>query len=94
MPKKKTKAPTERHATAIRLNDAEYAPVRADLEKLNAGGVPVSFGAYAKHAVLSYARLRRAESMTRSLLTDIRKGSVSDGHAVTESLESILESSR
>lgn len=63
MPKKKTKAPTERHATAIRLNDAEYAPVRADISQISMTGVPPSFGKYAKHAVQQYPRLRILERL-------------------------------
>lgn len=65
MPKKKPKPPAERHAVNLRFNDKEYAPLAADLSKMP--GVPVSFGAYCKHAVEMYPKLRKLEARLRDL---------------------------
>lgn len=56
MPKKKP-APDERHSIHLRLNEEECAAIDADRRQLP--GIPVGRGAYAKHAVMSYARLRQ-----------------------------------
>ncbi len=65
MPKKKP--PSDRHSIHIRLNAAEGAALEADLKAMP--GIPVSPGVYAKHAVLSYPKLRKLEGAVRDGLT-------------------------
>lgn len=66
MPKKKP--PSDRHSIHIRLNAAEEAALEADLKAMP--GVPVSPGVYAKHAVLSYPKLRKLEALLRASSAD------------------------
>lgn len=62
---KKKPAPDERRNIHLRLDEEQCAAIDADLKKLP--GIPVSRGAYAKHAVMSYAKLRQLEGLTRAL---------------------------
>lgn len=63
MPKKKgPKGPTQ---ISMRLKPAELEPLDADRKALP--GVPVSRNTYAKHAVLSFPKLRKLEEHVRSL---------------------------
>lgn len=81
--KKKAPAPPERHPTNLRFSDEEIAPLEADRKEINAAGVPVSFGQYAKHAVKSYPRLRRLEAMLREAAVDAQKnGSSADSESI------------
>jgi len=66
MPQKKTKKPkppSERHPTTLRFSDADFALVDADRKAMP--GIPVSHGAYCKHAVMSYPKLRKLEDEVR-----------------------------
>jgi hypothetical protein len=61
MPKKKgPKGPTQ---ISMRLKPAELGPLDEDRKALP--GVPVSRNTYAKHAVLSFPKLRRLEEVLR-----------------------------
>lgn len=61
MPKKSTKkGPTQ---ISMRLKPAELEPLDADRKALP--GVPVSRNTYAKHAVLSFPKLRKLEERVR-----------------------------
>lgn len=60
--KKHKKQATERHPVTLRFNDQEMANLQTDRREVNGTGVPASFGAYAKHAVLNYPRLRKLEA--------------------------------
>lgn len=73
MPRKKTKSPppAERHQTTLRLSEEEMAPLERDRKAI--GGVPVSFGAYVKHAVTSYPKLRKLETMLIEAAEDARE---------------------
>lgn len=64
MPRKKSNRPPPTSFT-VRLTSDEIAPVSADLQRVAANSVPVSLGKYAKHAVLSYAKLRRLEQLVK-----------------------------
>jgi hypothetical protein len=58
-PKKKAKAIT------LRFTGEEIAPLEHDRRDLAGSGVPVKIGAYAKHAVQSFPRLRKLEAALR-----------------------------
>lgn len=47
----------------LRLKSSEVAPIDADRKELP--GVPVGRSAYAKHALLSYPKLRKLEDLVR-----------------------------
>jgi hypothetical protein len=61
MPKKKATGLKHIH---FRLKPDEAAAIEADRKALP--GVPVAASAYAKHAVMSYARLRQIENHLQS----------------------------
>jgi hypothetical protein len=65
MPPKKHKKTSERHPITLRFDDNEMAALQTDRREINNTGIPVSAGAYAKHAVLSYPRLRKLEAQIR-----------------------------
>ncbi len=63
--------PRKFHPTTIRFSNEEIAPVEADrLLIAKSGGIPVRFGAYCKHAAMSYPRLRRIEQALRAIALD------------------------
>lgn len=66
MPKKK--AHSEPHSIHLRLNDTERAALDADRKSMP--GIPVKRGAYVKHAVMSFPRLRRLEELLLAASTD------------------------
>lgn len=70
MPQKKPKKAKagERHPVTLRFNDNEMAALNTDRRQL--GGIPVSVGAYAKHAVVSYPKLRKMGEMLRQCALD------------------------
>ena len=79
MPQKKPKRKSARHQTTLRFDAAEMAQLEIDREAVNNGGPPVKFGAYAKHAVLSYPKLRALEAELRSDAVDaVANGSSAD----------------
>lgn len=64
MPAKKTKSPS---AINIRLKPEEYKAIISDAYALKiASGIPFTLSAYAKHAILSHARLRKLEALVRA----------------------------
>lgn len=63
MPKKKPKTAADPGSVFLRFNAEEMAPLDADLKAMP--GIPVTFGAYCKHAVKMYPKLRRLEAMLR-----------------------------
>lgn len=68
MPKNKgPKGPTQ---ISMRLKPAELEPLDADRKALP--GVPVSRNTYAKHAVLSFPKLRKLEEAFRRRLPDLQ----------------------
>lgn len=69
MPQKKPKKAKagERHPVTLRFNDNEMAALNTDRRQL--GGIPVSVGAYAKHAVVSYPKLRKLDDLMRKYAT-------------------------
>lgn len=91
MPPKKHKKPRERHPITLRFDDNEMAALHTDRREL--GGVPVSAGAYAKHAVLSYPRLRKLEAQLRADAEDaIANGTSADSASIYA--KEILEGAR
>lgn len=70
MPQKKPKKAKagERHPVTLRFNDNEMAALNTDRRQL--GGIPVSVGAYAKHAVVSYPKLRKLDESLRQFAID------------------------
>lgn len=69
----KQKTKKAKHSHTVRLDDREEKVVADDIANMVAGGAtPVSAGAYCKHAVLSHARLRLAETMIRDAATTSR----------------------
>lgn len=64
-PKKKSRDEQERKQITLRFDDNEMAALNTDRRELNSAGVPASFGAYAKHAVVSYPKLRKLEGLVR-----------------------------
>lgn len=69
MPKKKSsKGPTQ---ISMRLKPAELEPLDADRKALP--GVPVSRNTYAKHAVLSFPKLRSEVEKLRKLYAIVRQ---------------------
>jgi hypothetical protein len=65
MPQKKPK-PQERTPVYIRFSAQELGPSESDRKAMP--GIPVTLGAYAKHAVLSYPALRLLEQNVRHYL--------------------------
>lgn len=64
MPKKKARTDV---SLSIRLQPAEFDAVLADIAELtSATGIPISHGAYCKHATRSFARYRRALTQLRA----------------------------
>ncbi len=55
----------------MRLNDVDWAYISADIADMRSlGATPPSVGAYAKHATMSYPRLRRIEFAIRQIVAD------------------------
>lgn len=71
MPKKK--GPTQ---ISFRLRPAELEPLDADRKALP--GVPVARNTYARHAVLSYPKLRKLEEAVRRHSGDIAETLLSE----------------
>lgn len=64
MPPKKPPLPA---AINIRLKRDEATAITADVQAIRQGAdVPLTVSGYAKHALLSYARLRRLEVLVQS----------------------------
>lgn len=64
MPPKKTKSP---NAINVRLKPEEGKAIAADADAVRAAaGLPLTLSAYAKHALLSYPRLRRLDALVRA----------------------------
>lgn len=79
MPKKSSKkGPTQ---ISFRLKPSELEPLEADRKALP--GVPVARNTYAKHAVLSYPKLRKIEERVRNASRDEDPRSTS-GAAIME----------
>lgn len=71
MPPKKPPLPA---AINIRLKRDEGAAVVADVQALReSAGVPLTVSGYAKHALLSYGKLRRMEVKLRIMLEEYSK---------------------
>lgn len=84
MPKKKPKAePADKAQIHIRLDPAELAAVDEDRKGLP--GIPVGRNPYAKHAVLSYPKLRKLEEAVRRMVIH------GDGDAAKAAIEFINE---
>ena len=79
---KKTAQATEaavRFSANLRLNEDEHAAVAADIADMAShGATPPTVGAYAKHATMSYARLRHIEAGLRSVLEEYPDGIPND----------------
>lgn len=74
MPKKKgPKGPTQ---ISMRLKPAELGPLDEDRKALP--GVPVSRNTYAKHAVLSFPKLRAENEKLRAIADRVRNASVDE----------------
>ena len=57
------------HSAGCRVNDAELAQVRADIaETVKGAGIPISLGAYTKHAILEHFRLRKLENLVKDII--------------------------
>lgn len=67
MPQKKPK-PTKRVPIYIRLNAEEAVPVEADRKSMP--GIQPTLGGYAKHAVMSYPKLRKLHSILQQHAAD------------------------
>ena len=71
MPPKKPPLPA---AINIRLKRDEAAAVIADVQAIkSAASIPLIVSGYAKHALLSYGKLRRMEGELRSLRDEFQK---------------------
>lgn len=65
MPAKKPKTKAKAKAITLRFTGPEIEPIELDRREIVGAGVPAKIGAYAKHAVMSYPRLRKLEALIR-----------------------------
>jgi hypothetical protein len=82
-PRRSTKT-TKRadHSIGIRVSPAELIGLQEAIVRLSAAsGIDVKLGAYAKHAVLSHARLRSMEADVRALHSEIFNAGPDGPHA-------------
>lgn len=57
------------HSAGCRLSDAEHARAIADVAETSKGsGIPISLGAYVKHATLEHFRLRKLEVLVLDII--------------------------
>ncbi len=91
--KKPIKAATRKradHPAGCRVSDVELVRIRHDIAEIQKGsGIPVSLGAYTKHAILEHFRLRKLETLVKDIVAREDRRQDADGVDAAEIIEAL-----